>query len=125
MSRIACSWVDLAGNEDAESWYLNTHIPSVVEKLDTIAHNGEMESSEAARDMFKDVAGIDRQYMTIFDLSGNAATRDIDARTEMALTKCPQEARMDTRIYDEYAKMHGAEWSNSKSVADQLLIYFC
>jgi hypothetical protein len=125
MSRIACSWVDLAGNEDAQSWYLNKHIPSVVESLNIIAYNGEMESSEATRDMFKDVAGIDSQYMTVFDLSENAATGDIDAHTEMSRNKYPKEARIDTRIYSEYAKMDGEEWSNSKSVADQLRIYFC
>jgi hypothetical protein len=118
MSRIACSWLDLAGNEDAQSWYLNKHIPSVVESLNITARNGEAESSEAARDMFKDVVGIESQYMTIFDLSEKAATRDIDTYTSIERNEYPKEARIDTRIYSEYAKMHGEEWFNSEAVLE-------
>jgi hypothetical protein len=105
MSRVACSWVDLAGDEDAGSWYLNNHIPSVVEDLDMTARNGEREASEAAREMFKDVAGIDGQYMTIYDMSGNTERN-----------KFPEESSIRTRIYGEYATSYGEEWTNGKAV---------
>jgi hypothetical protein len=116
MSRVACSWVDLAGDEDAGSWYLNNHIPSVVEDLDMTARNGEREASEAARDMFKDVAGIDGQYMTIYDMSENTEAQDIDAQTEAARNKFPEESSIRTRIYGEYATSYGEEWTNGKAV---------
>jgi hypothetical protein len=116
MSRIACSWVDLAGNENAERWYLDKHIPSVAEALGTTARNVEKEVSEAARDILKGVVGIDGQYMTMYDLAGNADARDMDAQTKAASSKLPKDAKIDTRIYEEYATMYGEEWSDGKAI---------
>jgi hypothetical protein len=122
MSRLVCSWVDLAGDQDTESWYLNKHIPSVAESLNTTVRNGERAASEAARDMFKEVVGIDGQYMTIYNLSEKTNAQNIDAQTKAASSKLPKDAKIDMRIYEEYAKMHGEEWSDSKATFVQASI---
>jgi hypothetical protein len=119
MSKVACSWVDLAGDQDAESWYLDIHILSVVEALNTTARNGEREASEAARDMFKEVVGIDGQYMTIYDLPEKTDAQDIDTRMGAASRSLPQSGTIDTRIYEEYATMYGEEWSHSMAISVQ------
>jgi hypothetical protein len=112
MSRITCSWVD----EDAESWYLDKHIPDVVESLATTARHATLETSEAARDMFKEVAGIEGKHITIYDLNENADARDINAQIQAARNKLQTDAKIDTRIYDHHATMYGEHWSNGETI---------
>jgi hypothetical protein len=125
MSRVACSWVELASDQDAESWYLDEHIPNVVKALGKTACNGEREASEAARDMFKEVVGIDGQYMTIYDLPENADAQSVGAQTGAASSKLPKDAKIDTRVYEEHAMMRGEEWSDSKPIPVQLSMCIC
>jgi hypothetical protein len=113
MSRIACSWVD----ENVESWYSDEHIPSVIERLATTARLATLETSETAREIFKDVAGIEGKHLTIYELSEDADAQDIDAQTRAARSKLQKDAKIETRIYDHYATTYGEYWSNSEAVS--------
>ncbi|KAH8711927.1 hypothetical protein GQ44DRAFT_714134 [Phaeosphaeriaceae sp. PMI808] len=106
MSRLACVWADLADDTDAAEWYEDTHLPNVVSKLGLNARNAE----QVADNMFKEVAGIDGKYMTVYDIPENEDAQEVTAQTQPEVAKLPKGARLDTRVYDEYATWYGREW---------------
>lgn len=106
MSRIACVWADLGEDAAANQWYENTHIPDAVTRLDTQARNAE----QAEDNMFKEVAGIEGSFMTVYDLPPGKDAKEIDAQLRPALDMLPADARVDTRCYTEHANWFGEEW---------------
>ncbi|KAF1941719.1 hypothetical protein EJ02DRAFT_404080 [Clathrospora elynae] len=106
MSRITCVWADLGDDADADEWYESTHIPDVVAKLETTARSGD----QAEDNVFKEVAGIDGTYMTIYDLPDGVDAKDLDAQICPALDKLPTDARLDARCYTEYASWDREDW---------------
>lgn len=110
MSRIACVWADLGEDDAANQWYENTHVPEVVTKLNTGARHGQ----PAEDNMFKEVPGIDGTHMTIYDLPEDQDAQDLDVQIQPALGKVPEDSRIDTRCYKEFASWHGQEWQGGE-----------
>ncbi|KAH7397219.1 hypothetical protein BKA66DRAFT_408964 [Pyrenochaeta sp. MPI-SDFR-AT-0127] len=106
MSRIACIWADLADDAAAEQWYEDKHIPDVISRLDTTARNAE----QAEDNMFKEVAGIDGKYMTVYDLSEDKDAKDVDAQIYPKADALSADARFHARCYTECANWFGDEW---------------
>ncbi|KAH8727280.1 hypothetical protein GQ44DRAFT_704781 [Phaeosphaeriaceae sp. PMI808] len=106
MSRIACVWADLGDDSAANKWYEDTHIPNVVGQLDTMARNAE----QAGDNMFKEVAGIEGTYLTVYDLPNGDDAKDLDEQVHPELEKLSVGARLETRCYMEYANWFGEEW---------------
>ncbi|KAL5114610.1 hypothetical protein ACEQ8H_007515 [Pleosporales sp. CAS-2024a] len=105
MPKIACSWVDLADNTDTLTWYEDTHIPSIVKKLGTSARN----ATPCEDDAFKEVAGINYQYMTLYDLPEDA---DADAQVQVqpATQDGSKITKSETRIFEQHSLWDGQEW---------------
>jgi hypothetical protein len=114
MSRVACVWADLP--ENTETWYENTHIPNIVAKLNTTARNAE----QVKDNIFKEVAGIQGRYMTLYDVS--AAVKNV-AQIQPETEEGLKDARMETRIYDEFATWYGDEWCDRKLFLTHNAIY--
>ncbi|KAL1801207.1 hypothetical protein ACET3X_001549 [Alternaria dauci] len=107
MSRIACAWVDLG--EDvavANRWYEGTHIPAALAKTNSTARHAE----KVEDGTFQEVAPIEGKLMTIYDVPVHQSAQELDALLCPALDKLPKEASIDTRVYSEQFKGHGAEW---------------
>jgi len=115
MSRVACVWADLADDTTASAEYEDTHISNVVAKLGCTARNAE----QAEDNMFKEVAGIDANYMTLYDLPDGPDPKDVVAQIQSETSNRPKNARLDTRVYDEYATWFGDEWPGRKLTPEQ------
>lgn len=112
MSRIACVvWADLAGDSAVSTEYEDKHIPNVVTKLGCTARNAQ----QAEDNMFKEVASIDGSLMTLYDLPDGVDAKDAITQKQLDEAKLPKDARIDTRVYDEYATWFGEEWCERKA----------
>jgi hypothetical protein len=110
MSRVACVWADLADDTDASKWYEDTHVSETVEKLHGTAWN----ALQSEDDTFKEVAPISGTHMTLYDLPDGICAKDIDAHLQPVDGKMPQDARLDTRVYNEHATLYGTDWPGRK-----------
>lgn len=106
MSRIVCVWADLGDDSTANKWYEDTYIPDAVSQLDTTARNAE----QAEDNMFKEVAGIEGTYLTVYDIPNGEDAKDLDAQVRPELKKLSWNARLETRCYTEHANWFGEEW---------------
>ncbi|KAI8931530.1 hypothetical protein NX059_011187 [Plenodomus lindquistii] len=106
MSSIACVWTDFNDNVEASQWYEDSHIPAIVRKLGTTGKIAET----AEDNMFKEVAGIHGSLMTVYDLPDGKSTKDIEAQIRPARDRLPKDARVNSRVYTEFASWLGEDW---------------
>jgi hypothetical protein len=110
MSMIACSIVDLGGYPDASKWYLETHVPGVVAKLGGTAYS----ASRAEEDIFPDMASIEGQSITRYELPEGADAEAADSHISATSEKLPPSAKIETRIYEREVIWHGENWLGRK-----------
>lgn len=110
MSMIACSIVDLGHNTDASKWYLETRVPGVVAKLGGTAYS----ASQAEENVFPDMANIEGQYMTRYELPKGADAKAADSHISATSEKLPPSAKIETRIYESQEIWHGENWRGRK-----------
>jgi hypothetical protein len=113
MSRLACVWADLADDNDAESFYEDTHIPNVVAKLGITARNAEI----TEENIFKEVPNIEGKYMTLYDVPTSSEATEIDAQIQPDALELPKSTKAEARIYGEYAGWFGEEWDGRKQIS--------
>ncbi|KAF2847478.1 hypothetical protein T440DRAFT_403437 [Plenodomus tracheiphilus IPT5] len=106
MSSIACVWTDFDDDSKTSQWYEDAHIPAIVGKLGTMAKNAE----KAEDNMFKEIAGIHGTFMTVYDLPDGKSTVGLEAQIRPAADKLPEAARVNSRIYTEFASWLGKDW---------------
>lgn len=111
MSRIACVWADLADDAEAEQWYEDKHIPDTIGRLDVTARNAEQVEDNA----FKEIAGIEGKYMTVYDISEEADAKEVDAQIYPKVETLSGDARLHARCYKECANWFGDEWRAGRS----------
>jgi hypothetical protein len=110
MSQVVCSWAELADDTDVSEWYVSTHVPKVAVELGGTARN----AIPAEDNIFKEVASIDGELMTLYDLAANVEASKVDAQMQAAAQKMPQGARIETRIYNEWETWHGEHWREGR-----------
>ncbi|EMD88694.1 hypothetical protein COCC4DRAFT_60642 [Bipolaris maydis ATCC 48331] len=107
MSRIAVVWSGLTDDdEEAQSWYENRHVPATIAKLESSARTAE----QTPENPFQEVKEVNGKHMTIYDLPEEESIEDFEAKIGPALGDVPVGARLNTRSYKEYVKVHGDEW---------------
>jgi hypothetical protein len=121
MSQVVCSWAGLADDTDASAWYVNTHVPKVAAELGGTARN----AIPAEENIFKEVAGIDGERMTLYDLPADAEVSKVDAQMQAASQKLPEDAKVETRIYDEWETWHGEQWCGRKLKTAEAVTFIC
>ncbi|KAH9876445.1 hypothetical protein J1614_003576 [Plenodomus biglobosus] len=106
MSSIACVWTDFNEDGEADQWYEDSHITAIVGKLGTAAKHAE----KAQDNMFKEVAGIHGSFMTVYDLPDGKSTEEVELQIRPGPDHLPKDARVNSRIYTEFASWLGGEW---------------
>lgn len=114
MSRIAVVWSGLTDDdEEAQSWYENRHVPATIAKLESSARTAE----QTPENPFQEVKEVNGKHMTIYDLPEEESIEDFEAKIGPALGDVPVGARLNTRSYKEYVKVHGDEWRDGMFVS--------
>jgi hypothetical protein len=108
MSKIACVWVDLADDTNAEAAYEDEHVPKVIEKIGGAARNSE----QVEENIFKEVAPIHGKYVTFYELDPNL--ENVHAQVSPDTKSLPEKAYVETRTYQEAAVYPGEEWRGGK-----------
>ena len=117
MSRVACVWADL-GDTTAAADFEDDHVPNVVAQLKCTARHSEKEEEN----IFKEVAAIRGNTMTVYDLPDGADAKDFGARIQPAADKLPKDAWLETRMYKERNVWHGEDWREGKPALPATLI---
>jgi small ligand-binding sensory domain FIST len=117
MSKIACVWVDLADDTDAEAKYEDEHIPSVIEKIGGAARNCDA----VEENIFKEVEGIHGKFVTLYEL--DPAAEDVHARVSPDIKHLPKNTLIETRTYHDDAVYPGEEWRGGKMSSQCFLMH--
>lgn len=122
MSRIACVWADLGDdNTAAHEWYEDSHVTDLSTQLGATAHNGDAVEDN----MFKEVAGIRGTCMTLYDLPSTEGTEDVHSGVRDEVAKFSPDARLDARVYKEFACIAGEDWRDGISLLGMMLSFSC
>jgi hypothetical protein len=116
MSKIACVWVDLADDTNAEAAYEDEHVPKVIEKIGGAARNSE----QVEENIFKEVAPIHGKFVTFYELDPSVEDAHVHARVSPDTKGLPEKSYVETRTYKDTAVFPGEEWRGGKIVVADL-----